>query len=518
MSTVKKKSIIKNMFFSAKNRAKMQKYLNTMSQNGYHLKSIGKFGCTFTDDETVRNIYSICPEGDTVFYQNDKDWQTVTVRKGAKILKKEIPDNAVSLTRSFGKNQLQTEAAWLGSLLLKGLVLTGKTGSEYIFMRSQEFTEYRYIIVDERDYAPSDKLKFLALDEQGKVYLIKNASIENRIRKMRGKNLPDLMLSFFMALGGACCLAVSLIFFGFKAASLLSSGQNALPFIIAGSALAVISLTVMLVGYFRFRRISELRKIMKEERLALQRQQAEKKGEKTPPPPENKAETKNNNTVVMNTVVMNNYGKRKKGSRTQDFEQPVQDDEFDAALDNIFEGNYAPVNQTDNPALDEESNPALMYWKDPKDMTKKLIKAYSGEKKSKSASAGMANRDNVFYVDNDDTAEKPDNTGKSSVISNEESNDFYVRENTGNGKTAIIVKSLLILLSVVIFSFSLRYVISFFARGAESGYLLLIPALIGIAVTVIATVYLTKSLILDLQERSVNSDENDIYGEDDGER
>ena len=191
---------------------------------------------------------------------------------------------------------------------------------------------------------------------------------------------------------------------------------------------------------------------------------------------------------------------------------------FDAALDNIFEGNYAPVNQTDNPALDEESNPALMYWKDPKDMTKKLIKAYSGEKKSKSASAGMANRDNVFYVDNDDTAEKPDNTGKSSAISNEESDDFYVRENTGNGKTAIIVKSLLILLSVVIFSFSLRSVISFFARGAENGYLLLIPALIGIAVTVIATVYLTKSLILDLQERSVNSDENDIYGEDDGER
>ncbi len=510
MSTVRKRSLIKNIFFSVKKRAEMQKYLNRMSQNGYHLKSIGRFSCAFTDDETVRYIYRICPESEISVNGNNSEWEKVAVKKGAVILKKEIPDNAVSLTRSFGKKNLSSEAAWLGSLLAKGLVLTGKTGNEYIFSRSRDYADYRYIIVDEKDYAPSEKLKFLAHDERGKIYLIKSVSIENRVRKMRGKNLPDLMLSFLMALGGAVCLAVSLIFFGFRIASLISSGKNSLPFVIAGAVLAVISLIVMLTGYFRFRRISELRRIMKEERLALQRQQQEKK--EPSPQPESKPETKNNNTVVMNTVVMNNYGKRKKGGKGNDYEQPETEEEFDEALDNVFDGNYTPVNTPDNPALDEENNPALMYWKDPKELTKKLIKAYSGDKTVKKEKAASVRKEseNIIY------AEKADSDADDGSLVSQTPDSTATRDRRElKGKSGLIIKSLLILLSVTMFSFSLRYVVRFFAEGAKSGYLLLVLALIAIAVTVIATIYLTGAIIWELKSADEEFRQDDIYSDDD---
>ena len=88
MSTVRKRSLIKNIFFSVKKRAEMQKYLNRMSQNGYHLKSIGRFSCAFTDDETVRYIYRICPESEISVNGNNSEWEKVAVKKGAVILKR----------------------------------------------------------------------------------------------------------------------------------------------------------------------------------------------------------------------------------------------------------------------------------------------------------------------------------------------------------------------------------------------------------------------------------------------
>ena len=65
------------------------------------------------------------------------------------------------------------------------------------------------------------------------------------------------------------------------------------------------------------------------------------------------------------------------------------------------------------------------------------------------------------------------------------------------------------------FSFSLRYVVRFFAEGAKSGYLLLVLALIAIAVTVIATIYLTGAIIWELKSADEEFRQDDIYSDDD---
>lgn len=326
-----------------------------MSANGLHINKIGKSKCFFDEDATVRYLYSVCGEDEDAFYTEKSGWTHFCNYKGVPFYRRAVPPDAVKLVRSYGKKHLKQEKSWLNARLSEGLVLIGRIEDEYIFMRTNEYVGYEYITVpivknkkskEKKRPSPldeADKMTFLTTDSKGSVYyFIKDAKAKNAVLEAKGKRLSDQILSAFGATGSAVGFlsAITATLYGLF-------GENRLikPIVIAGGAAALIFAIGFAVCLKRFKRISEERRIRKEELRLKKEAEAQKNTEEAPQkqePPQS-----NNNTVVMNTVVMNNYGDG--GAR----------DKFK----NTGINSYGQLYDTDiieqNPALDPSLNPAL---------------------------------------------------------------------------------------------------------------------------------------------------------------
>lgn len=340
---------MRNRTFSARKTAPMLKYLNEMSKNGLHINKIGKLSCSFTEDASIRYVYSICSEHDEALYTEKSGWEHFCNYKGVPFYRKAVPADAVKLTRSFKKKQLHQEERWLNTRLGEGLALIAKIENEYIFERTDEKKDFEYSIRykqkqkkkgDTETDSPLGDISgyvFVCVTEDGAYYLIKDEAAKHSVDEKRGKRLSNLLFCATVVtaatLGFCAFLLISL--FGF-----IKGGNLKIPMLIIGGVGALICAIIFAVYLSKFKKITEARRIMREEKRRARQQSAQTDTQSQPKPIEEPA----SNTVVMNTVVMNNYG-----SNT-----PQQ-----APFNPEITQNGQMIDSNTNPALDPKVNPAI---------------------------------------------------------------------------------------------------------------------------------------------------------------
>ena len=359
---IKKSSFFRNTAFSQKKCAPMQRFINQMSKNGMHLERMGKFKCVFSENAGVRYVYSLCGEGGSTLYTESGDWEHFLTYKSVMFFRRAVPADAVKIERKFKKGQSGLERNWLNARLGEGLYLIGKVENEYIFGRSDEYRTYEYQIrtpsspkknpkkaVDPADTLKDIKgLKFITVSSDGSCYyFLKDAKIKNRFAEWRGKRITDMLLS-------ASLTVLSLIaFIAFSALTVYGAVADKTLFTALGGAGLVASLVGFVVFFRKTQKISEARRVyLEEERARLEAESRAKESEEKP----KAADTTNNNTVVMNTVVLNKYGVDVKRGRT-----PVGDIQYDTGFDSVGQ----LFDQTSEPTLDPNVNPAIAASKDP---------------------------------------------------------------------------------------------------------------------------------------------------------
>jgi hypothetical protein len=370
LSTIKKSSFFLNRGFNAKNRFKMQSYLNEMSANGLHITKIGRFSCTFTEDGGVRYLYSICGEGEESIYSLESGWTHFCNYKGVMFYRRAVPADAVKLTRNYKRKQENLEKGWLNARLGEGLALIGKAGDEYIFQRTKEYKDYEYYIKhpqkkpkkqkDGEEFSPlgaTDNLLFLTANESGSTYyFIKDERAKHIVMETRGKRLSDqlfaIMLATASAIGFFACAA--LMIYG-----LMLEKSIMTACLIGGGAGALICTIFFGIFFKKFQNIAEARRIRKEEKRLKNEEQTNSTSKSTQAE-QKLSDPQNNNTVVMN-VVMNNYGKRDsmKNMGIDSMAQLYDSELFDKNL---------------SPALDPAINPAIAAATDPKSFTDAVMK------------------------------------------------------------------------------------------------------------------------------------------------
>ena len=361
-----------------------------MSKNGMHLEKMGKFKCVFSENASVRYVYSLCGEGGATLYTESGDWEHFLTYKSVMFFRKVVPHDAVRIERKFKKGQLGLERNWLNARLSEGLYLVGKVENEYIFARSNEYRTYEYQLrtpsapkkygkkaVDPADTLKDIKgLKFVTVSADGSCYyFLKDARIKNRFAELRGRRFSDLLLSAtltFLSLVGFIAFSALAVYGAIKASALFTA---------LGASGIAISLISFIAFFKKTQKITEARRILLEEERARREAEAEKPQEAEQPKPEPAA----NNTVVMNTVVLNKYGE---GTKKAPNGQMQYDTGFDC-MGQLFD-------QTDNPALDPSVNPAIAAAKDPL----KLANSFS-----ESAFETKAD-DTVYYTDEVSSANK----------------------------------------------------------------------------------------------------------------
>ena len=365
---IKKSSFFRNQFFSAKNKSAMQKYLNEMSANGMHISKISKFSCTFTEDASVQYVYSICGENEQTLYTENTGWSHFCNYKGVPFFRKTVPADAVRVTRIFKASQIKQEQNWLNTRLLEGLVLIAKIGDEYIFERNAEKKNFGYYIKKKAKNTKKDQVAmpfgdisdmiFVSSTDDAKLfYFIKDETTRKAIIAERGKRFSDQLLAIGLATGSALgfCAAIAVAIY-----SLIENGPYLKTILISCGIGAAVFALLFVIFFRRFQKITEARRIRKEEKLRqaeLDAQHQAKSTEQT-----QTVEQPAGNTVVMNTVVMNNYG-------TDAKQEPSP---FGVGMPNaqFFDPSISP-------ALDPSVNPAIAAAKDPQALASAVINGVS---------------------------------------------------------------------------------------------------------------------------------------------
>ncbi len=317
MSNITKRSLLRNRTFSAKNRFKMQAYLNKMSANGMHVSEIRKGKTRFTEDASVRYIYSICGQGEDALYTEKSGWAHFCNYLGVSFFRRAVPADAVKLVRIYKKNQARLELSWLQARLNEGLLLIGKIGDEYIFSRTDEYKNHEYIVRQvKKQKQPKDGtaisplgdtsgLTFICASSDGSVYyFIKNTAAKDAVNSAKGRRLSDQIFSIFVMTGAAIGFCASAFF---AVLGLLNGGALMLPLAICGGAGMLLFTALFVLHFKKFQKIGQARRIYKQEKRLEQQSKcsptvATQRDEKISEP--------QSNTVVMNTVVMNNYGEQ----------------------------------------------------------------------------------------------------------------------------------------------------------------------------------------------------------------
>lgn len=362
---IKKSSFLRNKFFSARNKAPMQKFLNEMSANALHINKIGSFSCSFTEDTAIRYVYSICGEDEDILYTEKSGWEHFYTFKGVSFYRKAIPADAVKLTRTYKKKHSHQEISWLNARLSEGLSLIAKIGNEYIFARDDEKKDYEYSVKykqkkkkPKKNKEPEAYMPFgdtngytFVCEGDGAYYFIKDESARHSVIENRGKRLSDLLFSALVVTGSALgfCASLAAFIYSFIAAEIFK-----IPLMIFGGVGALACTVTFFIFFKKFQRISEARKIRREEKRKAQNTPTEAPTEATQS--EQRVAEPTGNTVVMNTVVMNNYGSgTEQGGATQFTPPPMMPD-----------GNV-------NPALDPSINPAIAAAQNPEELARVVM-------------------------------------------------------------------------------------------------------------------------------------------------
>ena len=355
----------------------MQKYLNEMSENGFHLVKLTKFKSVFSEEVSKRYIYSLCPEGEERVYAPSSGWEHFFTFKEVLFFRKEVPADAVVKERDFSKKKTSVEVGWLNARLGEGLKLIGLVGHEYIFCRDPEAIGYEYKILAPRKKKGKEDgnaverlgdvsgMVFITVNDAGEYYFIKDAKIKNAVIENRGKRLSDQLLALFIATGSALIFCASVLLALFGAFTAKANGLSILPWVLGGGASALVFAVLFVAFYLRFQKIAEARKIRAEEKRLAEQRAAEQQKEDTPEAPQQTANTNstnNNNTVVMNTVVLNTYGKDGKAAG-EEFDPNLR-----AAMGQVFDG-------ISSPAVDPSQNPAISAAKNPQELAEAVMRA-----------------------------------------------------------------------------------------------------------------------------------------------
>ncbi len=364
---IKKSSFLRNKFFSAKNKAPMQKFLNEMSENALHINKIGSFSCSFTEDASIRYVYSICGEDEDILYTEKSGWEHFYTFKGVSFYRKLIPLDAVKLTRTYNKKQLHQEISWLNARLSEGLSLIAKIGNEYIFARDEEKKDYEYSIKHKQKrkkqkknqepeaYMPfgdTSGYTFICEGESNTYYFLKDEAVRHSVIEHRGKRLSDLLFSALVVTGSALgfCASLAAFFYSFIAIETFK-----IPLMIIGGIGTLACTITFFIFFKKFQRISEARKIRREEKRRAKVENIIEKPSEVPHS-EQKITEPTGNTVVMNTVVMNNYGNStEQGGAPQFTPSPM-----------IPDGSV-------NPALDPSVNPAITVAQNPEEFARAVM-------------------------------------------------------------------------------------------------------------------------------------------------
>lgn len=375
----------------------MQKYINEMSENGYHLENIGKFRCSFNEQAGKRFIYALSGAGEETLYASNNDWEHFLTHKNVPFFRQELRPGAVRVTRTFKNNQRSVELSWLGSRLAEGLVLVAKDGNDYYFNRSDAYKGFCYHVKSigkvkkpkkkkqkeqkeqsEQDVFAAERLMRFVCVCGSDYYFVRDASVQSRIEKERGSRITDMLLAIIASTGSAIAFTASLIFMLFGTFSASTNGKSTLPFLIGGGSAALLFGILFVLFFLKFQKVVELRRIRAEEERA--RLEAQQNAPPPPPPAEigNTTNNNNRNTVVMNTVVVNSYGKNGKKTSTQadvgnggyyhaDSLEGSSEPDVKSIMGQVFE----------NTPLDPVSNPSLLEAGDPQELARAVMKATS---------------------------------------------------------------------------------------------------------------------------------------------
>ena len=489
---IKKSSFWRNSFFSQKNKDSMQQYLNEMSANGFHISKIGKASCFFTEDAGVRYIYSICGEDDDALYTEQSGWTHFCNYKGVPFFRKAVPADAVKMVRTYKKKQEHLEKSWLNARLGEGLSLIGRVGNEYIFERTEEHRGFEYHIrhktapkktkEGEVIAAPLGEISgliFVCTNDDGSAYyFIKDENARNSVTENRGKRLSDQILAALITTGSALgfCASIALAIFG------LIHKKLTTPLLIAGGIGVVIFAISFIVFFKKFQRISEQRKIRREEkRKEAERQRAENaspKQEEQPKPIEAPA-----STVVMNNIVMNNYGT----------DAGMQADPLSLANGQIFGQNPA-LDPSVNPALNPQTNPALAMA-DPQKIVKTVMDTVRYGDAADTINQGEAPDDDIWqgteqFGGGQYTPEPAPFPQSTSIYDDDEwvgaeqdedTDEDDEEDNDGGFPLApFIANAIICLISVFAMIFGIRYGVTWFVKLGEGNVLALVFSLLAI--------------------------------------
>ena len=501
MPLVKDSTFFKNLFFGQKNILPMQRYLNEMSENGYHLAKMGKFKCIFSEEPSKRYIYSLCAEGDEALYALGGDWEHQLTFKDVLFYRKEIPSDAVKIRRMFDKKRVSNELNWLRARLIEGLVLIGKLGDEYFFKRSADYVDYEYYIkrkngkkkkkkkgdgVTDDLFSEVNSMHFVAVSDDGSTYyFLKDAKIKHSVIENRGKRLSDQLLALVISTCSALFFCASVLFTLLACLRANTNGSGILPWLIGGGAAALLFASLFITYFLRFQKIAEARRIRAEEKRAREAAAANAVTESAQTnTPESKNPTSNNNNIVMNTVVLNSYGKGKKGSADSDEEF---DPNLKEVMGQVFDG-------PGTAAMNVTANPDIQNARTPEELARAVMNAAQGQ--------GEMN-----YEDKTDSAE-PDDIWQGTGIfgARKSTSDVYeeewvdIAEDDGEDEAQygedeedygdegfpivrFIGYAILCFLCVVAFSLSVRFAITWFISADKSNVLTLVLSALGIAFT-----------------------------------
>ena len=456
----------------------MQRYLNEMSANALHINKIGRFSCTFTEDATLRYVYSICGEHEDCLYTEKSGWEHFCTFKGVSFFRKVVPADAVKLTRQYKKKQASQEISWLNAKLGEGLSLVAKLGDEFIFERTDEKKEYEYSIKykqkkkkknDGQAYMPFGDISgytFVCSAESGNHYFIKDESARHSVLQNRGKRFSDLLFSALIIAGSAigfCASIVAMIF------SLFTNNVFKTPLLILG-AVGTLACTVIFGVFFKkFQRISEERRIRREEKRREAEEQPIPKVEETPE--QTPIESSTGNTVVMNTVVMNNYG----AGAQADTGVPTQ---FPSSVPQ----NAQMLDPNINPALDPAQNPAISALQNPTEFARAIMNSVKYGEAADTLEQGEApeiistipaNEQPIYLESEESEPDTPDPT-------DENDDDQDDKEHESFPLLKFIAFALICFASVLALVLGIRYCITWFTALGQGDALLIALSLIGI--------------------------------------
>ena len=511
MPLVKDRTFFKNLFFGQKNRASMQKYLNEMSENGYHLAKIGKFKCIFSEEASRRYIYSLCAEGDETLYALGGEWEHQLTFKDVLFYRKEIPSDAVIIRRSFDKKRVSVELNWLRARLIEGLVLIGRLGNEYIFKRSADYVDYEYHIMRKGGKKPKRKkgkkskketvdifsevksMHFVTASDNGDAYyFLKDAKIKSSVIENRGKRLSDQLLALVISTCSALFFCASVLFTLLSCLRANTNGAGILPWLIGGGAASLIFASMFITYFLRFQKIAEVRRIRAEEKRA--RLEAETKGLTADERPSHtEAGTAgNNNNLVMNTVVLNSYGKKCSRAAQSEYEDDELDPNLKDVMGQVFD---SPASSVFNSA----TNPSISNAKTPEQLARAVMNAAQGQGVQEYEDKTEAEPDDIWQGTGIFGASKssapiyeeewvdtaPDTEYEDEGYEDEEYADENYEDDGEYGFPLLkfIGYAVLCFLCIVAFSLSARFLITWFISENKGNVLTLALSAIGIAFT-----------------------------------